>query len=73
MSVIISYIQIGLSVILVTLVLIQHSDESLGSAFGADSTGGQYRTRRGGELVIFRTTIVIAVLFVLSAIANILY
>ena len=35
MSVIISYIQIALSVIMVALILIQHSDESLGSAFGA--------------------------------------
>jgi protein translocase SecG subunit len=70
---ILPYIQIGLSVLLVALVLIQHSDESLGSAFGAEGSSGQYRTRRGAELVIFRATIVIAILFVLSAIANILF
>ncbi|HEY4515687.1 MAG TPA: preprotein translocase subunit SecG [Candidatus Paceibacterota bacterium] len=73
MSVIISYIQIALSVIMVALILIQHSDESLGSAFGASGSEGQYRTRRGAELYIFRATIAVAILFVLSALANILY
>lgn len=67
------YIQIGLSVVLVGLILLQHSDESLGSAFGASGSEGQYRTRRGAELHIFRATIVAAVLFVLSAIANIIF
>lgn len=73
MSQIISYIQIVLSVIMVALILIQHSDESLGSAFGASGSEGQYRTRRGAELYVFRATIVVVVLFVLSAIANIIY
>ena len=73
MSQVISYIQIVLSVIMVALILVQHSDESLGSAFGASGSEGQYRTRRGAELYIFRATIVVVVLFVLSAIANILY
>ena len=73
MSVIISYIQIALSVIMVALILIQHSDESLGSAFCASGSEGQYRTRRGAELYIFRATIAVAILFVLSALANILY
>ena len=67
---ILPYIQIVLAVILTGLVLIQQSDDSLGSAFGAESFGAQYRTRRGAELVIFRATIVIAVLFILSALAH---
>lgn len=72
MTAILPYIQIGLSVILVALILIQHSDESLGSAFGASGSEGQYRTRRGAELYIFRTTIAVTILFILSAVANIL-
>ena len=72
MSQIISYAQIVLAVILVVIILIQQSEGSLGSAFGADSFTNQFRTRRGGELYIFRATIVIAVLFVALAVANIL-
>ena len=67
---ILPYIQIGLAAILVALVLIQQSEGSLGSAFGADSFGAQYRTRRGAELYIFRATIIVAVVFVLSALAH---
>lgn len=72
MAQLLPYIQIGLSVILGGLILLQHSDESLGSAFGAAGSEGQYRTRRGAELYIFRVTIAVALLFVLLAIANIL-
>jgi protein translocase SecG subunit len=72
MSQMLPYIQIVLSVVLVALILIQHSDESLGSAFGGSGSEGQFRTRRGAELFIFRTTIVVALLFVAAAIANIL-
>lgn len=69
-SFLLPYIQIGLAVILTALVLIQQSESSLGSAFGGDGMGASYRSRRGGELIIFRTTIVVGVLFVLLAIAN---
>lgn len=64
------YLQIGLAVILTALVLIQQSESSIGSAFGGDSMGANYRSRRGGDLVIFRVTIVVGVIFVLLAIAN---
>ncbi len=68
---ILPYAQIVLAVLLTGLILIQQSEASLGSAFGGDSFGATYRTRRGAELIIFRTTIAIAVLFVLSALAHI--
>ena len=64
------YIQIGLALILTALVLIQQSEGSLGAAFGGDSLGATHRTRRGAELIIFRTTIVVAILFVISALAH---
>lgn len=60
-----------LAVLLVGLVLIQQSESSLGSAFGADSFGANYKSRRGAELIVFRATIVVGVLFVLSALAHI--
>jgi protein translocase SecG subunit len=65
------YIQIVLGVVLIALVLLQQSESSLGSAFGADSFGANYRSRRGAELIVFRTTIVVGILFVLSALAHI--
>lgn len=64
------YVQIGLAVILTALILVQQSEGSLGSAFGSDSFGAQYRTRRGAELYIFRATMAVGVLFVLSALAH---
>jgi protein translocase SecG subunit len=64
------YIQLVLAVLLTALILLQNSEGALGSAFGGDNFNTQFRTRRGAELFIFRLTIVVAVVFVLSAIAN---
>ena len=66
------YIQSVLSLLLIVGVLLQRSDESLGAAFGSDSTGGGRFMRRGFEKILFNTTLVIAVLFVLSTFANLL-
>jgi protein translocase SecG subunit len=66
------YVQITLSVILVILVLLQHSDASAGGAFGQTDSAANTRTRRGGEKFIFIFTIVIAILFVLSAVIALL-
>jgi protein translocase SecG subunit len=68
-----SYIQIFLSVLLGFLVLIQHSEGSLSSAFGGGGMDAPQRTRRGPELYIFRGTMVVAVLFVVTALVNLLY
>lgn len=62
------YIQIILSVLLVTLVLLQRSDADAGSAFGADGMGGTHYVRRGMEKVMFNLTILVGVLFVASAV-----
>ncbi len=61
------YIQIILAVLLVGLILLQHSEASAGAAFGGDSLGGGGHTRRGPEKFIFILTIIIAILFALSA------
>jgi len=71
-SSILPYIQIGLSVILCVLVLVQQTDASLGAAFGGSSGEGIERTRRGLDRTIFQATIVVAILFCLSVIASIL-
>ena len=65
---ILPWIQIVISVILVVLVLFQQSDAGLGSAFGQSHSAG-FHQKRGLEKKLFITTIVVAVLFVLSAFA----
>ena len=62
------YVQIVLSVLLVGAILLQQSEGSLGSAFGGGQSGSGWHTKRGLEKQLFITTIVIAVLFVASAI-----
>ncbi|MES2409370.1 MAG: preprotein translocase subunit SecG [Patescibacteria group bacterium] len=63
------YIQVILAVLLIGLILLQHSDASAGAAFGGDSLGGSGHTRRGPEKFIFVFTIIIAILFAFSAFA----
>ncbi|HUD11044.1 MAG TPA: preprotein translocase subunit SecG [Candidatus Saccharimonadia bacterium] len=54
----------------ILFVLIQSRGQSLGAAFGGDTS--YYRSRRGAEAVIFNATIVCAVIFVMSVILSIL-
>ena len=72
MAQILSYIQIVLSLLLIAGVLLQRSEGSLGSAFGGGGSTGGHFMRRGFEKTLFNATIVIAVLFALSAFANLL-
>ncbi len=67
MQTILPYIQIILSVVLIGLVLLQQSDASVGAAFGGDGLSSGAHTRRGAEKVLFVSTIIIGVLFALSA------
>jgi protein translocase SecG subunit len=66
------FIQIGLSALLMIAILLQRTGASLGGAFGGDNFSSGFHTRRGLEKTLFRGTIVIAVLFALSALANVL-
>ncbi len=61
------YIQIVLSVLLVVCILLQQTGASMGGAFGGDNFSAAYHTRRGSEKFLFRATIVIGILFALSA------
>ncbi|MCR4283907.1 MAG: preprotein translocase subunit SecG [Parcubacteria group bacterium] len=60
------FIQIILSVLLVTVILLQQTGDGLGGAFGGSSDGGSYHTRRGMEKILFTSTIILGILFVLS-------
>ena len=59
--------QIILSILIVAAVLLQQSDAGIGGAFGGGEGGGMEHTRRGFEKFLFNGTIVLAILFALSA------
>lgn len=63
--------QFILSVLLVAAILIQAKGAGLGSSWGG---GGEfYHSRRGAEKVIFLATIILAGLFIISSIVNVLF
>lgn len=72
MLTILPYIQIILSVLLITGILLQRSEASLGASFGTDNaTGGRFM-RRGFERFVFNSTVVIAALFAITAFVSLL-
>jgi preprotein translocase subunit SecG len=60
------YIQIVLAVLMTAAILLQRSSASLGGAFG-DNFSSAFHTRRGFEKTLFNATIVLAILFIVSA------
>jgi len=69
---ILPYVQIALSALLIVTILLQHTGASLGGAFGADNFGSGFHTRRGLEKTLFFATIILGILFALSALVNLL-
>lgn len=61
------YIQIVLSVVLILCILLQQTGASLGGAFGGDNFSAAYHTRRGMEKYLFWASIIVGVLFAVSA------
>jgi preprotein translocase subunit SecG len=59
-----------LAVALVAAILLQQRGTGLGGAFGGEVTA--YRSRRGIERTLFRLTIMLAVLFVIFSLLNLL-
>jgi len=62
-------VEIILSILLITAILLQNQGSGLGGAFGGE--GNVYRTKRGLEKRLFQATIGLAVLFFGMAIAAI--
>jgi len=69
---ILPYIQIILSLLLIAGVLLQRSEASLGSAFGGDGNMGGRFMRRGFEKILFNATVIITILFTISAFASLI-
>ena len=66
------YIEITLSLLLIIGIVLQQRGANLGGAFGGDNFASTFYKRRGAEKFLFQATIVIAILFVLSAVAGFL-
>jgi preprotein translocase subunit SecG len=64
---VIAIIQIVLSVVIITLILLQERSSGMSGLLGG-SGEGYYQARRGMEKLIFYSTIVLAVIFVALAI-----
>ena len=64
------YAEIILSLLLVIGVVLQQRGAGLGGAFGGDNFASTFYKRRGAEKFLFYFTIVVGVLFVLTAIAG---
>lgn len=62
------FIQIGLAILLTATILLQQTGTGIGGAFGgSDNFSSGFHTRRGSEKLLFQASIVLAVLFALSA------
>lgn len=66
------YVEITLSLLLITGIVLQQRGAGIGGAFGGDNFASTFYKRRGAEKFLFNATIVIAVLFVLTAIVHFL-
>ncbi len=64
------FVQLGLSALLIVAILLQRTGASLGGAFGADNFSSGFHARRGLEKALFRVTIILGILFAISALIN---
>lgn len=67
--ILLAILQITLSVLLIGAILLQQRGSGLGAAFGGE--GNVFRTKRGVEKGLFYLTIVLSVLFFVTAIVNV--
>jgi preprotein translocase subunit SecG len=65
-----SIIQVIISIILIVVILIQQKGTGLGAAFGGE--GNVYRTKRGLEKSLHILTIILAIVFMATSLANVI-
>lgn len=65
------FIQIIISIFLIFFILLQQRGTALGSAFGGGE--GFYATRRGIQKKIFIATIITGILFIITALLNLIF
>ena len=76
MDLIFNIFQISIACLLIITILLQQRGAGLSSAFGGGGGGGEsnvYSKKRGFEKILFISSIVLAVLFIGSAVANLFF
>ena len=68
---VLSIVTVASACLLVPLILLQARGATLGAGFG--SSGELFTTRRGLEKNLFETTVVVAVIFVLSILIGLIF
>ena len=71
MNLIITLVQISLSILLTGLVLLQTKGTGLGTAWGG--SGGTYHSRRGAEQAIFVLTIIVSGAFFAVSLLHVVF
>ena len=67
------YAQIILAVLLIGAILLQRTGAQVGGAFGgSDNWSSAFHTRRGFEKTLFNATIILGVLFAVSALLTLI-
>ncbi|HLC39010.1 MAG TPA: preprotein translocase subunit SecG [Patescibacteria group bacterium] len=66
----INIVQITSALLLILTILLQQRGATLGGAFGGESA--VYNTRRGPEKLLFIISIIFAIIFLVSAVINVL-
>ncbi|MCX6738015.1 MAG: preprotein translocase subunit SecG [Candidatus Parcubacteria bacterium] len=69
---ILAILQIIVSILLITGVLLQQRGSAMGSAFGQEG-GAFYGSRRGIEKKIFWATVTLGALFIILAVLNLIF
>lgn len=70
MALVLNIAQVIIAVLLITTILLQQRGSGLSSAFGGG--GGVYYQKRGMEKILYRATIALSVLFLITAFFNLL-
>ncbi len=70
MATIITTLQITAAIFLVVSILLQAKGTGLGSTFGGE--GGFYRSRRGAEKILLWATIILATIFLVTSVLNVI-
>lgn len=71
MKIIISILQITVSVSLIALIILQAKGVGLGRAWGGG--GDFYKSRRGVEKIVFNLTVFLVIVFLVTSILSLIY
>jgi preprotein translocase subunit SecG len=70
MTNILNILQIVISILLIISILLQQRGAGLGGAFGGESS--VYRSKRGIEKTLYNITIILAIIFVITSVVNVI-